>query len=193
MIKYILKIKDILKKIKTVSAKHSIDYIRLLMDYEDRSARVCVKNNPGTLNKKDVHFYDLSGQYFISNGNYQKARIYFEKALQIRQEVLGADHPETANSLNNLGSLYIAVSDLKNARVCFEKAIEIRKKRLGELHKDTANSLNNLAMLEYRENNVTRALMLMKAAHSAYLRVLGPDHPRTRDSQNGIEIIQASI
>ena len=39
-------------------------------------------------------------------GEYAKAEPLYQEALRIQQKVLGSEHPETALSLNNLGSLY---------------------------------------------------------------------------------------
>ena len=39
-------------------------------------------------------------------GEYAKAEPLFQEALQIRQKVLGPEHPDTAQSLNNLAGLY---------------------------------------------------------------------------------------
>ena len=45
-------------------------------------------------------------------GDFPAARPYYEQALAIRREVLGEHHPDTATSLNNLGSLLQAMGDL---------------------------------------------------------------------------------
>ena len=55
----------------------------------------------------------------------------------IREKVLGAEHPDTATSLNNLASLHQARGDLPAARPLIERALCICEKVLGPEHPDT--------------------------------------------------------
>jgi Tetratricopeptide repeat len=52
--------------------------------------------------------------------------------------VLGPEHPNTAQSLNNLAVLLQAQGDLTGARPLFERALAIYEKALGPEHPDTA-------------------------------------------------------
>ena len=70
-------------------------------------------------------------------------RPYLESALAVRQKILSPEHPETAQSLNNLGYLLQAMGDLTGARPYLESALAIRERVLGLEHPDTAGSLNN--------------------------------------------------
>jgi hypothetical protein len=65
----------------------------------------------------------------------------------VRERVLGPEHPDTATSLNNLGSLLQAQGDLAGARPYYERALAVRERVLGPEHPDTATSLNNLGNL----------------------------------------------
>ena len=40
-------------------------------------------------------------------GRYEQAEPLYPRALAIREQVLGADHSDTASSLNNLAFLYV--------------------------------------------------------------------------------------
>jgi tetratricopeptide (TPR) repeat protein len=61
--------------------------------------------------------------------------------------VLGADHPDTALSLNNLGGLLQGMGDYAEARPYYERALAINEAVLGADHPATAVSLNNLGYL----------------------------------------------
>ena len=50
------------------------------------------------LNEKAIELY--------KQGKYDEAVTLFEQSLKIRQQVLGAEHPDVASSLNNLALLY---------------------------------------------------------------------------------------
>jgi lipopolysaccharide biosynthesis regulator YciM len=48
-------------------------------------------------------------------GDYTKAEPLFKEALQIRQKVLGPEHPDTAQSLNNLAYLELDLGEIQEA------------------------------------------------------------------------------
>ena len=61
----------------------------------------------------------------------------FEDALSIRRRVLGADHPDTAVSLNNLAALYRAQERYSEAAPLLKEAAEIMERVLGAEHPHT--------------------------------------------------------
>ena len=78
-------------------------------------------------------------------------RPYYERALAIYERVLGPEHPKTASSLSNLGSLLDAQGDLAGARPYFERAFQILRMRLGKDHVYTQTVLANMEALETDE------------------------------------------
>ena len=54
-------------------------------------------------------------------------RPLYERALAIREKVRGPEHPDTALSLNNLGSVLYSQGDLAAARPLHERALAIRE------------------------------------------------------------------
>jgi tetratricopeptide (TPR) repeat protein len=58
---------------------------------------------------------------------------------------LGPEHPDTANSLNNLALLLNTQEDYAGAEPLYRRALAIDEQTLGPEHPDTATSLNNLA------------------------------------------------
>ena len=50
----------------------------------------------------------MAGTIAQELGHYKEAQPYFEQALAIRKKALGPDHPDVAQSLNNLAVLYDA-------------------------------------------------------------------------------------
>jgi len=95
---------------------------------------------------------------YDNSGEYEKAKEYYLKALQIRKDVLGENHPDTAASYGNLGRLYGKTGEYEKAKEYYLKVLQIRKDVLGENHPDTAASYNNLGHLydnsgEYEKAN----------------------------------------
>ena len=79
-----------------------------------------------------------------------------KRALAIREQQLGTEHPNTATSLNNLASLYASQGKYVEAEGLCKRALAIREQQLGPTHPDTAQSLNNLANLYYHRKSMWR-------------------------------------
>ena len=67
--------------------------------------------------------------------------------LKIWVKALGPDHPDVADSLNNLASLYHAQGRYAEAEPLYQRSFKIREKALGPDHPDVAASLSRLAIL----------------------------------------------
>jgi tetratricopeptide (TPR) repeat protein len=132
----------------------------------------------GLCNEMGVHLWLI--------GDFPNARLYCERALPIWEKVLGPDHPDTALSLNNLGSLLQDEGDLAGARAYYERALAIWEKVLGPDHRDTAVSLNNLGSLLRAEGDLAGARPYHERALMIREKVLGPDHPTTAHSLNNL-------
>jgi tetratricopeptide (TPR) repeat protein/transcriptional regulator with XRE-family HTH domain len=119
-------------------------------------------------------------------GDLRAARPWDERALAIRERVLGPDHPDTAVCLNNLAYVLWAQGDVAAARSLDERALAIRERELGPDHADTAESLNNLGGRLYVQGELAAARPLLERALAVRERVLGPDHPETAACLNNL-------
>ena len=77
-------------------------------------------------------------------GDYPKALEYYQKALAIKEKVLGEEHPSTATSYNNIGGVFDSRGDYPKALEYYQKALAIFEKVLGEEHPNTATVRNNI-------------------------------------------------
>jgi Tetratricopeptide repeat len=80
-------------------------------------------------------------------GDVGAARPLFERALIIRENALGPEHPETALILDNLVRLLLQVPDISGAQPLAERALAIKEKTLGPDDLGIAVSLHNLGSL----------------------------------------------
>ncbi len=126
------------------------------------------------------------GYHLKTIGDYPGARPYYERALDIREQALSPEHPDTATSLNNLGALLRAMGNLAGARPYFERALVIWEQALGPEHPDTASSLNNLGYLLQAMGDLAGAHPYYERALSIREQALGPDHPDTATSLNNL-------
>ena len=133
------------------------------------------------------------GYYLRMVGDYAAARPLFERALAIREQVLGPDHPDTALSLNNLALLLRDQGDYAAARPLYERALAIREQARGPDHPDTALSLNNLALLCAYEDLFQDAALLMRRALAIHEQALGPEHPYTQGSRRSLATIEQRL
>ncbi len=67
--------------------------------------------------------------------------------LQIREKALGAEHPDVAQSLNNLAILHSAQGEYAAAAPLFERALRILEKTVGAEHPDFAGTLESYSRL----------------------------------------------
>jgi len=110
----------------------------------------------------------------------------FERARANGEKAQGADHPDTAMSLNILAVLLHDQGDLAAARPRFERSLAIREKALGPEHPDTARTLSNLASLLRAQGDLAAARPLFERALAITEKALGPEHPDTRIVRNNL-------
>ncbi len=127
-----------------------------------------------------------AGLYYKDRGQYKAAEPLYLRALSIREEVLGADHPDVANSLNHLALLYAYQGRYSEAEPLYLRALGIYEEVLGADHPAVAHSLNNLAALYYTQGRYTEAEPLYKRALGIYEEVLDADHPDVATSLNNL-------
>jgi tetratricopeptide (TPR) repeat protein len=119
-------------------------------------------------------------------GQYAAALPLAQKALAIREQLLGANHPDVATSLNNLAGLYQAIGNYGEAEPLFQRSLTIREQALGSDHPRVATSLNNLAALYSDMGNYTEAQPLYQRSLAIFEQALGSDHPRVATSLNNL-------
>lgn len=111
---------------------------------------------------------------------------YEEKALDIRLSLFGNEHPDTADSYNNIGGTYAGLGNHQRALEYQEKAFEIRLNIFGEKHPDTATSYNNIGGTYTELGNYQRALEFQEKALAIWLTLFDKDHPDTAIGYNNI-------
>ena len=87
----------------------------------------------------------------------------YERALTIREKMLGAEHSETASSLSDLGELWRQMGLYAKAEPLQRRALAIKEKTLGMEHPETSTALNNLALLYKTMGDYAKAEPLVPA------------------------------
>jgi tetratricopeptide (TPR) repeat protein len=92
---------------------------------------------------------------------------------------LGAGHPDTLRTLNNLATLYQATGKLPQAIELLQQVRDAMVKKLGADHPDTLRILNNLALAYQSAGKLPQAIELLQQVRDRSVKKLGPEHPQT--------------
>src|SRR6266542_4150391 len=115
-----------------------------------------------------------------------EALTFAERALEIRERLLGTEHPDVAASIDNLASIYTGNAEYVKAEPLYRRALAIREKALGKDHPETAKSLNNLAEVYRIQGKYLEAEPLYKRALEIQEKALGKDHLEIAESLNNL-------
>ncbi len=105
------------------------------------------------------------GEHLRMIGTYQEAQSYLQRALAIYEQQLGATHPNTAASLNNLAMLYQAQGKYEQAEPLYQRALAIYEQQLGATHPTTQTVRENYASF-YKQWGARKS----EGAGNAFLR-----------------------
>ena len=119
-------------------------------------------------------------------GDFDGAIEILKDATEESGRLLGADHPDTLASCNNLAGAYQDAGRVNDAIPLFEETLEARTRILGPNHPDTLASRNNLAASYRAAGRLNDAIPLFEETLEARTRILGPDHPGTLRSRNNL-------
>ena len=133
-------------------------------------------------------FEALSQKTIISYhaGDYSKAIIWAEEALNYTTGHLGNDHPKTLISMNNLAFMYKSLGRYDEAELLFIKTVKLKNEVLGEKHPSTLISINNLGRLYYSKRRYDKAEPIYLKALALSNEVLGDTHPDTLTSMSNL-------
>ncbi len=119
------------------------------------------------------------------------ARPLYERALALRTEWLGAEHPAVATMHNNLGKLLADLGEHAAAQVQLENALTRLRAGLGPEHQLVARTLHNLSQLHADRGDWALAEEIGSQALAMRSRLLGVDHAETRDSEIALQRYRA--
>lgn len=119
------------------------------------------------------------GTIYFNLSLFDRAAPHFEQALTLRQAALGPWHPESLDSLANLGHLRLRQGRIDEAEHLLREALALRREVLGTEHEKTLETMNNLAQTLRSRGQPEEARRLLREALPIQERVLGPTHTDT--------------
>ena len=121
------------------------------------------------------------GESYYYLGEPEQALRQTERALSLRRQVLGRDHPDTLPAGDNLAHFYMDVGRVDEAIALLADSLNRRRAALGDDDPATITSKNDLATIYQAAGRVEEALPLYGEALRATSREARPGSPRHVD------------
>ena len=108
------------------------------LEYHKKGLQIRIENN---LEQTDIAAsYTWLGNDYLQLKNMDESRKNIDRALSIREKILGKNHPDYAWTLDTLTSWYEENKDYENALITIRMVKKIRMDCLGENHKYTSKA-----------------------------------------------------
>ncbi|MGB9073940.1 MAG: serine/threonine-protein kinase [Terriglobales bacterium] len=128
----------------------------------------------------------LMGQVYGNLGLYGRAQALLTQAVDIRRHLLGASHPQTLSSMDDLGWTLNREGHYPEAEKLQRETLDLRRRVLGPEHPDTLRSMTNLAGTLSLEGHYAEAEKLQRETLDIQRRLLGREHPETLKSMSDL-------
>jgi len=109
-----------------------------------------------------------------------------ERALAIRENVLGPEHLEVIAIVRDIGALYFEQGNLSRAEPSLQRVLAAKEKSPGPNQLDLAQAQNDLAELYLAKGDFAKAEPLFQRSLAIREKALGPDHPDVATSLNNL-------
>jgi tetratricopeptide (TPR) repeat protein len=123
---------------------------------------------------------------FREQGEYEQAKLHYQRVLQIDEKALGADHPNVAMTLTNLGNVFREQGEYEQAKLHHQRALQIMEEVMGADHPNVASSLNNLGNVSREQGEYEQAKLHYQRALQIEEKALGANHPQLASSLMGL-------
>ncbi|PNP77904.1 hypothetical protein FNYG_08630 [Fusarium nygamai] len=119
-------------------------------------------------------------------GRYEGAAKLYRETLELKEKVLGKEHPDTLMSMNNLALVLDNMGEYEEAEKMHREEWKLTEKVLGKDHPSTLISMNNLALVLRNMGEYEEAEKMHRETLEVREKVLGKEHPDTLDSMNNL-------
>jgi eukaryotic-like serine/threonine-protein kinase len=132
---------------------------------------------------------DTMGRVYYRLGLYTSALPLLKDALEIRQRILGREHPETAATMNNLAQVLHGKGDFAAAEGFYRDALTIRRKVFGENSPEVAASLNNFGLFLKDKGDFEAAESYLRQSLSLRRALFGAIHTDVAETLNELGVV----
>ncbi len=134
---------------------------------------------------------DVMGNVYKSLGLYSKSESLLRRAIAIRTQALGPDHPDTLKSMYDLADVLMEDSKYSEAEKLTRETMDVRRRRLGAQNHDTLASMSKLALIMQNQGRYTEAEKLNRNVLDTTKRVFGSQDQLYIDTLQHSAIVSA--
>jgi serine/threonine protein kinase/tetratricopeptide (TPR) repeat protein len=118
-----------------------------------------------------------------------KAEPHVQRAVVLRQQVLGPEHPDTLDALEELGQTWIMQGQYAEGEQLHRQTLETARRVLGDDHSLTLDLENALGFVVMSQGKWDEAAALFRRCLQDQTRVLGEEHLDTLDTMNRLAFV----
>ncbi len=176
-------LKDMLKGAEpSVALGRDTVMLREILDQTAKRVGRDLKGQP----EVEAELRSTLGQVYMELGQYESAESMFRPALEIRQKLMGPNHPLTAQALSDLSPALWNQGDFAGAERLQRRALAIRTASLGETNLAVAESYQDLGCILSGEAKMAEAEKMFRQALAIRRYLLGEEDLAVADSLSGV-------
>ncbi len=122
------------------------------------------------------------GEAYTVVDSYEQAMEQLNIAVDLRTQALGAEHPDTLTSRDNLAALQLALGHIDEADATISQTLEARTRVLGPDAGETLATKSRLALVRQDQQRFDESERIHREVIEAKTRALGPEHRETLES-----------
>jgi tetratricopeptide (TPR) repeat protein len=130
-----------------------------------------------------------SGSESSERCKYEDAERFYNRALAIFEQALGADHPNVGIICNNLADLSVAQGKYAKAESLFKRTLAIFERKLGVDHPNVAATFHNLRALYLTQQKFDEAVVLQRRVIEIWEAKLPADHPDLAAARRSLAVL----
>lgn len=127
------------------------------------------------------------------SGDFDEGIRLATEALQIKEQVLGKEHPDYADALNNIAVYYFSQGNPNQAISLVNEALQIYEKIEGKESEDYASTLSFLFVFNQSMGNFDEATRIGTEALQVMEKTIGKEHPNYVAILNNLAGCNASM
>jgi len=133
-----------------------------------------------------IRLFAQAGNYFYKLARYSQAEELFRKVLAIRERVVGAEHPDVAESLSDLAIFSSYRGNYAQTELLYQRSLAIFEKTLGPEHPTVAKVLQFLATHYHHRGKYAQVGPLYQRALAILKKTLGAEHAEVAENLNDL-------
>ncbi|WP_280390469.1 tetratricopeptide repeat protein [Nocardia brasiliensis] len=122
--------------------------------------------------------------FLVYDGQYTRGIEYLQRAIFVREQLLGDDHPDTLSARTALGDAYSADDQFTSAIALHEQNLADTERVVGVDHPDALRIRRCLARAYSRAGRVDDGIAILEQTQTDHERVLGNDHSDTLEARH---------